>query len=92
MTMGDRKISLFSDTGSRYTVIPLKFYHPKMGKLLKTNTTLRAWGSKYSLDVRGMFHTTLVTERGPGSTQWCTSLQDTNQRPYLEIWMPRIWG
>lgn len=64
MTMGDRKISLFSDTGSRYTIIPPVFYHPKMGKLLKPNTTLRAWGSKFSLDVRGMFYTMLVTEKG----------------------------
>ena len=64
MTMGDRKISLFSDTGSRYTIIPPEFYHHKMGKLLKPNTTLRAWGSKFSLDVRGMFYTTLVTEKG----------------------------
>ena len=64
MTMGDRKINLFSDTGSRYTIIPPEFYHHRMGKLRKPTTTLRAWGSKVSLDVRGMFNTTLVTEKG----------------------------
>ena len=64
MRMGDRKVNLFSDTGSRYTIIPPEFYHPKMGKLRKPTTRLRAWGSKVSLDVRGMFHTTLVTKKG----------------------------
>ena len=64
ITMGDRKMNLFSDTGSRYTIIPPELYHHNMGKLLNSNTTLRAWGSKYSLDVRGKFRTTLVTKKG----------------------------
>ena len=55
---------MFSDTGSRHTIIPPEFYHHKMGKLLKPNTTLRAWGSKFSLDLREMFYTMLVTEKG----------------------------
>ena len=70
ITMGDRKMNLFSDTGSRYTIIPPEFYHHNMGKLLKSDTTLRAWGSKYSLDVRGKFHTTLVTKKGARKDTW----------------------
>ena len=70
ITMGDRKMNLFSDTGSRYTIIPPEFYHHNMGKLLKSDTTLRAWGSKYSPDVRGKFHTTLVTKKGARKDTW----------------------
>ena len=35
-----------------------------MGKVVAADTRLRAWGANSYLDVKGMFHTTLVTSRG----------------------------
>ena len=64
LRMGDRKVSLFSDTGSKFTIIPPEFFHPLMGKLVQPDTSLRSWGSKDKLDVRGMFRTKLVTAKG----------------------------
>lgn len=64
LRMGDRKIRLFSDTGSKFTIIPPDFYHPRMGKLVQANTSLRSWGSREMLDVKGMFVTKLATAKG----------------------------
>ena len=56
--------TLFTDTGSDFTIIPPSVYQCEMGKLLPTDTKLRAWGSNSFLDVRGMVHTKLETELG----------------------------
>ena len=62
--MGGRRMNLFSDTGSHYTIIPPDLYRPSMGKVVAADTILRSWGSKKPLDVKGMFTTDLVTRRG----------------------------
>ena len=62
--MGGRRMNLFSDTGSHYTIIPPDLYRPAMGKVVAADTILRSWGSKKPLDVKGMFTTDLVTRRG----------------------------
>ena len=79
LKMGDRKISLFSDTGSKFTIIPPEFYHPHMGKLVRPNTSLRAWGSRDKLDVRGMFKTCLATSKG--ARKWTTVYVVAGYRP-----------
>ena len=53
--MKDRKISLFSDTGSLYT---------RWASSLNLDShILRVLDSKFSLDVRGVFYTPLVTKK-----------------------------
>ena len=56
--------TLFTDTGSDKTIIPPSHYNSKMGRLVTADTRLRAWGSDRLLDVRGMVHTKLETEKG----------------------------
>ena len=56
--------TLFTDTGSDKTIIPPSHYSREMGDLVRTDTRLRAWGSDKLLDVRGMIHTKLETEKG----------------------------
>ena len=41
-----------------------ELYNPKLGKMVRANTSLRAWGSKEKLYVKGMFRTELVTPKG----------------------------
>ena len=56
--------ALFTDTGSDKTIIPPSHYSKAMGKLVTPDTRLRAWGSDKLLDVRGMVHAKLETEKG----------------------------
>ena len=62
MKVGGRRMNLFTDTGSGYTIIPPDTYCPSMGKIQAADTILRSWGSKTPLDVKGMFDT--ETRRG----------------------------
>ena len=62
MKVGGRRMNLFTDTGSGYTIIPPDTYCPSMGKIQAADTILRSWGSKTPLDVKGMFET--ETRRG----------------------------
>ena len=55
MQVGGRRMNLFTDTGSGYTIIPPDMYCPSMGKIQAADTILRSWGSKTPLDVKGMF-------------------------------------
>ena len=43
--LGGRKMKLFADTGSKFTILPPSLYHPKMGKVKAANCILMAWGS-----------------------------------------------
>ena len=56
--------TLFTDTGSDKTIIPPSHYTKGMGQLVATDTRLRAWGSDKLLDVKGMIHAKLETEKG----------------------------
>lgn len=62
--MGGVPQKLYTDTGSDKTIIPPSNYSNTMGELIATDTKLRAWGSEKLLDVKGMIHTTLTTEKG----------------------------
>ena len=64
MKVGGRRMNLFTDTGSGYTIIPPDMFRPSMGKIKAADTILRSWGSKTPLDVKGMFETDLETRRG----------------------------
>ena len=57
-------LKLFTDTGSYYTIIPPDMYQYSMGKVVKADTRLRAWGTKGNLDVKGMINTQLTTAKG----------------------------
>ena len=39
-------------------------YNKEMGKVYPADISLRAWGSKSNLDVKGMVNTTIITEKG----------------------------
>ena len=62
--LGGVKQTLYTDTGSDYTIIPPSHYAKEMGPLCKPDTKLRAWGSSKLLDVQAMVHTKLETEKG----------------------------
>ena len=64
MTVGGRRMKLFSDTGSKFTIIPPELYEEGMGVLREADCNLRAWGADTYLDVKGMVNTELVTKKG----------------------------
>ena len=57
-------MKLFSDTGSSFTIIPPEKYSSSMGKVVASDTRLRAWGARSTLDVKGMVNTVLETKSG----------------------------
>lgn len=68
LRLGGKRVTLFSDTGSKFTLIPPELYDPAMGKIEAADSNLRAWGSKQPLDVKGMFTTEIVTKKGARKT------------------------
>ena len=60
-------MTLFTDTGSEYTIIPPSLCKPQMGAVEAADTYLRAWGNKSNLEVKGMVRTKLTTEKGATS-------------------------
>ena len=57
-------MTLFSDTGSMFTIIMPELYKDSMGKLVEADCNLRAWGADTYLDVTGIFKTRLTTKKG----------------------------
>ena len=64
MKIGRSCMKLYADTGSKFTIITPQQYKKTMGKVLAADTRLRAWGSKSHLDVKGMFYTNLIMDKG----------------------------
>jgi hypothetical protein len=64
MRVGGEEMDLFSDTGSRFTIITPELYKDSMGKLEEADCNLTAWGADTYLDVKGMFRTRLTTKKG----------------------------
>ena len=64
VTIGGSPVTLFTDTGSKYTIIPPSAYTTEMGTVIAADTHLRAWGTKSNLDVKGMVNSTIKTEKG----------------------------
>ena len=62
--IGGFPTQLYTDTGTEHSIIPPTAYRPEMGPVEAADTHLRAWGSKANLDVKGMFTSTLTTEKG----------------------------
>ena len=81
--MGGVSVELYCDTGSRMTIIPPNLYEDKMGKVVPADCNLRAWGSASYLDTKGMFRTTLVTERGAKTDSWIYIVAGTRPEPLL---------
>ena len=63
LRIGGKRVTLFSDMGSKYTLIPPDMYDPFMRRLEAVDCNLRSWGSKKLLDVKGMFRTNIVTKK-----------------------------
>ena len=83
MKVGGRRMNLFTDTGSGYTIIPPDMFRPSMGKIKAADTILRSWGSKIPLDVKGMFETELETRRGARRTTKVFVVQGFRPEPLL---------
>ena len=64
VTIGGVPMSLYTDTGSFYTIVPPSAYTPAMGPVVAADTHLRSWGSKENLDVKGMVKSTIATQKG----------------------------
>ena len=74
---------LFVDTGCRYTLIPPELYRREMGELVPAKRTLRAWGARDELDVKGMFRTTITTSKGATSRSWVYVVAGHRPEPLL---------
>ena len=83
LTMGGIKTRLFTDTGSKYSIIPPDTYSDQMGKVVPADCNLRAWGSDTYLDVKGMFQTELVAPSGAKTTTWVYVVSGTRPEPLL---------
>jgi hypothetical protein len=68
--LGGKRCRLFADTGSCYTIISPDMYKRSMGNVVAANCTLRAWGSKTSLDAKGMIMTHISTLKGAKTRSW----------------------
>ena len=62
--LGGKRHKLFTDTGSKFTLITPDMYSEEMGKVVPAKYRLRAWGSNKKLDVKGMVRATISTKRG----------------------------
>ena len=74
---------LFVDTGCRYTLLPPELYEEEMGELVPAKRALRAWGADSSLDVKGMFRTTVATSRGATCRSWVYVVAGHRPEPLL---------
>ena len=83
MKVGGRRMNLFTDTGSGYTIIPPDMYWPSMGKIQAADTILRSRGSKTPLDVKGMFQTELKTDGGGHTHTWVYVVDGDKPEPLL---------
>ena len=83
MKVGGRRMNLFTDTGSGYTIIPPYMFRPSMGKIKAVDTILRSWGSKTPLDEKGMFETELETRRGARRKTKVFVVQGFRPKPLL---------
>ena len=83
MYIGGRKLKLFADTGSKFSIITPAMYHPKMGKVVAANCILRAWGSKATLDVKGMVKTEVRTKKGARRRSWVYIVGGHKPEPLL---------
>ena len=70
VSVGGTMLDLYADTGSKHTIITPGQYQQSMGKVVASDTRLRAWGSKTYLDVKGMFKTRLEMTRGAEVDTW----------------------
>ena len=81
--IGKAKHSLFTDTGTFYTIIPPEDYRTSMGKVSKADTRLRAWGAKSNLNVKGMIKTTVSTLKGASTRSKVYVVSGYNAEPLL---------
>ena len=83
VNMGNVDVTLFCDTGSRYTILPPEQYRDSMGDIVPAKCHLRAWGSEKYLDTKGMFQTTIECERGAKVQTWVYVVGGTRPEPLL---------
>ena len=57
-------MSMFIDSGVKFTVIPPEKYSESMGMVEESDMNFRSWGAKNILKTHGMISTTLRTNRG----------------------------
>ena len=81
--VGGRKLRLFADTGSKFSIISPHMYHPKMGEVVAANCVLRSWGSNSTLDVKGMVRTEIRTRKGARRTSWVYIVGGHKPEPLL---------
>ena len=68
--LNSRKQTLFTATGSKFTIITPAMYQPKLGKVVAANCLLRALCSNKTIDVKGMVRTTITTKNGAPRRIW----------------------
>ena len=91
VTVGDKPIDMYADTGSGYSIIPPSSYEESMGEVAPADTHLRAWGSKTNLDVKGMVKTTITTAKGAQITTNVYIVDGFHPEPLLGMQMQRSW-
>ena len=83
LTIGGVQTRLFTDTGSKHSIIPPEVYTDAMGKVVPADCHLRAWGSDTYLDVKGMFRTELMAPGGAKTDTWVYVVAGTRPEPLL---------
>ena len=83
VTVGDKPIDMYADTGSGYSIIPPTAYESSMGEVIPADTHLRAWGSETNLDVKGMVKTTITTAKGAQITTHVYIVDGFHPEPLL---------
>jgi hypothetical protein len=81
--MQGRRIRMYADTGSDYTILPPEMYRPEMGELVAAKRKLRGWGAADDLDVKGMFRTEIVTKKGARRRSWVYVVGGHRPEPLL---------
>ena len=80
---GEEPMSMFIDSGVKYTVIPPEKYDKSMGEIVEPDTNFRAWGSDELLNTKGMIHTVITTKRGATKVTKVYLVEGFNAEPLL---------
>ena len=67
-------MKFYTDTGSRFTILPPDEYRTSMGKVVAADTILRGWGPRKPLDMkRGWWSQSWsqIMEPGKGQILYC---------------------
>ena len=81
--MGGRKLKLFADTGSKFSIITLSMYHSKMGEVVAANCILREGAAPPPWTSRGCSGQKLGQKKGEKRRSWVYIVGSYKPEPLL---------